>query len=307
MNMENFQLWKLILEALRALIPYYEPIFQDFTTHNGLDSHGLGWLLAAITFEPDAITPTGLQIRTPYTAVETFRRELKSIADEGFFIETKPDDFLLTPSAREQTVQLIDAGRIEMDKADPLPHSESKRVSELLSKLVQGMLGTPPPPDIWSVGLSCKLLPDKDPPLPYTEQLVSCLNSYRDDSHIAAWQPSGLSAMAIEALTFLWRGDATSLDALFEKLTHRGYPREVYAKSLEELREHGYLEGANDALHLTTNGKSFRKKIEHDTDQYFFAPWVSLRDQEKEELTGLLIRLRDGLQVKIIGGKSGLH
>jgi len=134
------------------------------------------------------------------------------------------------------------------------------------------------------------------PSLPYIEQAISCLVGYRDDAHLAAWQPSGLSATALETLTFLWRGEADSLDTVCERLAHRGHPRRVYAEALAELRERGFIEGSEDAPRLTEAGRAFRDRVEADTDRYFFAPWVCLDDAEKVELADLLTRLRDGLR-----------
>lgn len=139
-------------------------------------------------------------------------------------------------------------------------------------------------------------MPAASPPLPYIEQAISCLGAYRDDAHLAAWQPSGLSATALETLTFLWRGEADSLNALCERLTHRGHPSHVYAKTLAELRERGFIEGPDSAPHVTEAGQTFRDQVEADTDRYFFAPWACLDDAEKAELADLLTRLRDGLR-----------
>jgi hypothetical protein len=139
-------------------------------------------------------------------------------------------------------------------------------------------------------------MPAAIPPLPYVEQAISCLAAYRDDAHLAAWQPSGLSATALEALTFLWRGEAGSLDALCERLAHRGHQRQIYSQALAELRKRGFIEGPDSAPQVTEAGRAFRNQVEADTDRYFFAPWACLDDAEKAELADLLTRLRDGLR-----------
>jgi hypothetical protein len=161
--------------------------------------------------------------------------------------------------------------------------------------LVHASLNTPPPPDTWSINLSHRLMPSREPSLPYVEQAFSCLGGYRDDAHLAAWRPSGLTAEVLEALTLLWRGNVDSLDKLAERLTHRGHPGRVYAEALDELRDRGFVVGADGALQVTEAGRRFRDGIEADTDRYFFAPWDCLDDAEREELAQLVIRLRDGL------------
>jgi hypothetical protein len=139
-------------------------------------------------------------------------------------------------------------------------------------------------------------MPGLNPPMPFIEQAFSCLAAYRDDAHLAAWQRSGLSAMALETLTYLWRGDATSFDELCKKLSGRGHPCQVYTNVLSELREQGFITGPDKLPWVTGTGRVFRNEIEADTDRFFYAPWFCLEDAETNELFGLLTRMRDGLR-----------
>ncbi|MDP2976936.1 MAG: hypothetical protein Q8N45_12090, partial [Anaerolineales bacterium] len=106
--MDNQSLWTLIHAAWRAIVPTYEPLFEHFAAERGLGARGLGWLLAALTFEPESITPARLQVRTPYTAAGLFLEELKAVAEGGYFLEAAPDEYLLTPQARAETLNLIE-------------------------------------------------------------------------------------------------------------------------------------------------------------------------------------------------------
>jgi hypothetical protein len=120
--------------------------------------------------------------------------------------------------------------------------------------------------------------------------------AWRPTATTPTWPPSGLSATALETLTFLWRGEADSLDVLCERLAHRGHPRQMYAQALAELRERGLIEEPDSAPRVTEAGRSFRDQVEADTDRYFFAPWACLDDAEKAGLADLLPHLRDGLR-----------
>lgn len=177
-----------------------------------------------------------------------------------------------------------------------LPLADSQRLAILVARIVQASLNTPPPPDTWSIRLSFKLMPASSPPLPYIEQATSCLSSYRDDAHLAAWQPSGLSATALETLTLLWRGEADPLAAVCQRLSRRGHSPDVYAEALKELRTRGFVKGPEAAPRLTEAGRAFREQVERDTDRYFFAPWACLDEAQRVELAELLTRLRDGLR-----------
>jgi hypothetical protein len=300
--MDNPSLWTLTREARHELFPSFVPMFDQFASAHQLSERGFGWLFTALTFEPEAVTAAGLQVRTPYTAESTFLAELRSVAGASYFVEQPTGEFHLTPPARAGTIKIIEAGRLAMAAADPLPAGESTRLAELFTGLVQAAQDMPILGN-WSLRLSYKLMPPSQPPLPYWEQAVSCLFGYRDDAHIAAWKPGGLDGPTVEALTFLWRGDADSLDSLCAKLAHRGHPRQVYAAGVEELRRQGYLQGPDSSLDLTESGRRFREGIEQETDRLFYAPWSHLADAEKTEMADLLTRLRDGLKSKFSGGK----
>lgn len=300
--MDEHTLWNLIHEAWAALRPHFMPTFERFSAERGLDIPTWGLLLAALTLDP--ITPSRLEVRDPYTAADAYLARLAPLAEKGYLVEVAPGEYSLTDTGRAEVHRSIKEVRAAMAEADPLPLADSERLAGLLDRLVQASLATPPPLDTlrlrsgqaWSISLSHRLMPAASPALPYIEQAISCLAAHRDDAHLAAWQPSGLSATALEALTFLWRSEADSLDALCERLAHRGHPRQVYAQALAELREQGLIEGPDSAPWVTEAGRAFRDQVEADTDRYFFAPWTCLEDADKAELTDLLTRLRDGLK-----------
>ena len=295
--MDNPDLWLLMGTTSRAIAPSYEPVFDRFCADFDLDAWTFGLLLAAFTFQPESITPARLQVRGPYTAASSFLERLLRAAEKGFLVETAPGVFHLTAKGRQEIERALVEGRAAMAAADPLPAPESRELADLLGRLVQASLATPSPPDTWSISLSLKLMPVIQPPLPYIEQALSCLAGYRDDAHLAAWQPSGLSAAALEALTLIWRGEAASLALVARRLSARGHAVEVYAHALAELRQRGFLEGPDAGFYLTENGRLFRERVEQETNDYFFAPWDCLAPAERERLALLLTRLRDGLQV----------
>ena len=300
--MNDHALWNLTREALAAIRTHYEPVIERIITESGLDGGTWGLPLAALTFDPETTTPARLQVRMPYMAADPYMTGLIAAAEKGYLAEVAPGEYRLTDTGRIEAHRFVEELRAAMVEPDPLPEADSERLINLLDRLVQASLNIPSPPGIWCISLSHKLMPAASPPLPYIEQAISCLAAYRDDAHLAAWQPSGLSATALETLTFLWRGEADSLDALCEQLAHRGHPRQVYAQALAELRERGFIQGPDDALQVTEAGRAFRDQVEADTDRYFFAPWACLDDADRVELADLLTRLRDGLRE---GASSG--
>jgi hypothetical protein len=247
------------------------------------------------TFEPDETTPGHLMVRGPYTSADTYLDRLHALAEKKILDEIELGRYRMTDQSRKIVFDIAEDVRTVMAQADPLPPMDSGRLASLLDRIVQACLSTPPPPDTWSITLSYKLVPSLNPPMPFIEQALSCLSAYRDDAHLAAWQRSGLSAMALESLTMLWRGEVTTLDDLCKKLAHRGHPCQVYVTVLSELRERGLITGPDQSPWLTGTGRVYRNEIETDTERFFYTPWSSLEKSERNELYGLLTRMRDGL------------
>lgn len=294
--MDDRGLWELVHSAWSAMNPHFEPAIQQVIEETQLEPQAWGLILAALTLEPEETTPGHLIVRTPFTSADHFLYRLKNIAAAGFLAEVHPGKFRLTALGHAAVNRFIDRARFAMAHSDPLPPTESGRLADLLENLVEASLKQPPPPGTWCIGLSYKLMPEKDPPMPYIEQAFTCLDAYREDAHLAAWRSSGLSAVSLEVLTLLWQDEVHSMDEIIEKLNRRGHERLVYSDALSDLRQRGYLAGDVPALSLTEAGRLFRDKIEDEIDRLFLIPWMALSPDEKDELAGLLTHLRDGLE-----------
>jgi ribosomal protein S19E (S16A) len=293
--MDDRAIWELILKTWSVLGTHYEPVLERLSIERGLSGRSWGILWAVLYFDPEPTSPAHLLVRSPYTAVEHFHLQLRSLAEKGLLSEISQGKFSFTPTGREWTDNLITEVREAMVEVDPLPKTSGEKLSNLLEKLVQNCLDTPPPPNTWSIRLSFKLMPGKDEPLPFIEQAITCLAAYRDDSHLAAWQQSGLSATSLEVLSLIWRDQVLSLEKIMEQLSHRGHPYQVYVDAVNELNNRNLIDGLMSELSLTSTGQSLRDKIEQDTDRFFFAPWMCLNDSDRQDLDRMLNRLWSGL------------
>ena len=293
--MEAAQLWELTRQVWTAIIGVYDPVFDRYLERNWLEPWSLGLLLATLTFEPEAATAARLSVRGPYTSDEVYRTRLADLAGRGYLAEAEPGAYRLSQQGRSELEAAMQDGYQAMTAADPLDWKDGQQLVDMLLQLVRACLDAPPPPDTWSISLSYKLMPVAELRLPLIEQAITCLSSYRDDAHLAAWRPSNLSPTALESLTLLWREQAASLSELFERLASRGRPQVEYARALEELRGRGYLTGADKALRLTPAGQAFRQQVEQDTDRMFYAPWECLNAADRQRMAVLLEQLQTGL------------
>ena len=206
-------------------------------------------------------------------------------------------EYALTDAGRKAAWRIFEAARDSMVPLQPLPSADLERLAGLLRRLVEASLAAPEPPRQGCLRLSRRIDPGEAAPvLVRIDQYLSDLNWYREDSHMAVWQPYGISGAAWEAFTHLWRGDAGTLDELYAKLAFRGHSREAYAEAAGELIACGWVAGHEDGYRVTEAGQAVRQQAEETTDRYFYAPWGCLDGGELRKLGELLAGLRDGLR-----------
>ena len=87
---------------------------------------------------------------------------------------------------------------------------------------------------------------------------------------MAAWRQAGLDGPTLDAITRVWRGEASSEGDLAAKLTSQR-PSDVAAE-LARLRRDG-LVAPGDPPRTTEKGAKARQAIEDETDRLFFSGW----------------------------------
>lgn len=296
--MKLLSLWELMLLSLRALGAHYGPAMDEAAEALGLQKpNWYAWLLAAMTFAPEPLTTARLRIRFPYTAPAFYDKHLAQAAQGGYLRQAAPGEYHLTQKGALAAEQVIQTAYQVMAELEPLPQSDLERLEGFLKRLVQACLEAPEPPGKWSLMHSRKT--DRGAALPLVariDQYLSDLNAYRDDAHLASWQPLGIEAHAWEAFTFLWRGEVSTLAEISAKLARRTYSENDYAQAIEDLTKRGWVSGFDDSYRLTPLGNDIRQKAEDTTNEYFFRPWTKLTQPELDELQTLLTCFHDHLQ-----------
>ncbi len=125
------------------------------------------------------------------------------------------------------------------------------------------------------------------------DQHLDDINAFRDDAHIAAWQPVGVNGLTWEALTFVWQGEDNTAAKLAKRLPYRDYSVEDYAQALTELKKRGWIEIAGDAYKTTTAGKNLREQVEAATNHNYYTPWKVLSTNDLAHLIELLTSLSE--------------
>ena len=270
----------------------------QFVEENGLsDRLDLNLVQIAWGFRPEPVTPETFTKRTPYANPDDVVSQLDSAVERGWLEALGDERYTVSARGTEVAAGLFELGDRIFGELETLPDSEMERLVALLFTVAETARQLPEPEAKWA--LSWGDMFDRGPDAPLMvrarRQMLN-LFSYRDDAHIAAWQPYGAGGQEWEAFSMVWQGDATTAAELAEKLPYRSYNEDAYEEALQHLVARGWITNADGAYAATEKGKKLRQEAEDATDRYFDAAWVSLSEAEMEEIKGLLGKLAEVLK-----------
>jgi ribosomal protein S19E (S16A) len=240
----------------------------------------------------------------PYTSPAQYEQLLTQVAEAGFLAPEADGEYGFTEKGRSDLAEVEGAFYTCLSELSPMPEEELAQLEGRLRRLTEACLEADEPAS--KLGLSLAHQGDitqEYGPLAKIDQRLDELRGFRDDAHLGAWQPMGVSGRAWEALTFVWRGEASTAAELAERLPRRGHSAEDYAEALADLADRGWVEETAEGCRTTEKGRALRQEAEQATDRYFFAPWAILSAQELMRLHDELIRLRNSLQ-ELTGGDN---
>ena len=105
--------------------------------------------------------------------------------------------------------------------------------------------------------------------------------------------PVGVDGHTWEVLSYVWNGEANTVEKLVERLPYRTYLAEDYTATLNELAERGWIEPGQDGYAVTQTGKQIRDEAEAATDKNYFGPWKVLSNDEISRMGELLEELKE--------------
>ena len=269
------------------------PALNQFIEEHGM-SEGLDVQLIQLAhgFAPEFITPEHVVKRSPYGNPEFVEEQMGEAVERGWLKVAGEGQYLPTTRGRQVAKELFALADRMFGGVESLPDDDLKRITDLLSRVVEQARELPEPTEKWALSWGSKF--DRGPDAPLMVQVrrrLLDLLGFRDDVHIAAWQPHGVSGQAWEAFTYVWRGEAGTAAEMAEKLPYRNYDEEAYVAALEELASRGWLAETEGNRVATEEGKILRQQAEDATNRYFDAAWSGLSEAEMEEVRGLLERL----------------
>jgi hypothetical protein len=297
--MSTSDLWTQAQQTLVGLRMVYGPATDHAAERFGIPfGQWYGWLMAAKIFEPDPVSVARLSVRAAYTNPARLAEHLARGVQLGLLAPVDADGCFLTNAGHAAVRDLISAAYGAMTGRNSLPDADLAQLVGLLRRLVEASLAAPEPPGKWCLRIARHYDPEgRAGLLPQVDQYLSDLAAYRDDAHLAAWRPLGVSGAAWEAFTMLWRGDVETLAGLCDYLCERrGYDCTDYAAALDDLARRGWLRAEGEVYRLTPAGQAVRDEAEERTDSAFYIPWARLNADETATLARLLAGLSEALQ-----------
>lgn len=300
--------WNLAREVSQGINRATRDVVTPLMEKHGLDRPGFVFILiTARRFAPELVSAARLCVRGPYAGPAQYERLLAQVTEAGLMTPKADGEYGFTEKGRAVLEEVEGAFYTRLDELSPLPDEDLAQLEGRLKQLVEACLDAEEPADKLCISLTHQGdITREHGVLAKIDQHLDDLNAFRDDAHLAAWQPYGVSGHGWEALTFVWRGDANTASALAEALPFRGHSAEDYAEALADLVGRGWVEEAAGGYRITERGAALRQEAEEATDRYFFAPWAALTGRDRMLLYDQLMRLRDSLQDMAGGDEDGV-
>ncbi len=283
-------------EASQAIYTATRPFINPFIDETGLTQPRMvHMLLLARAIEPDPISPERVCRRYPYATQESWTQPMVTLTERQLLTALGDGSYQLTPGGCAIVTRLLKefyGGLAGLEEAIEVeyPAVDRDRLAALLQAIVTACFNAP----IATANLkdSHGLVPTGST-LAQIDQALDDLNAFRDDAHLAAWQPLQVAGEAWELLTLMWRGEVKNADDMAEKAVFRGHSREAYQSALGDLIGRGWVRAASEnAFEVTEIGRQVREEAEAATDRNFYTPWLTLSETETNDVRDLLARLK---------------
>jgi hypothetical protein len=286
MSYTDSELFGLIQASMQALSPHYavaRDVFQEYQ----IDGHDWFHCNLAHGLEPQPVSAAVLNAIYPYVPLERRRARL---ADTGRAWLPGPRRGRLLPpdrAGRAAVEAFFSTAQQALAQVSGLEGVDTTRLVDLLVRIVSRIQAAPEPPVKGSFQASRRTDPGPQAPiLARFDQAVTDLYYFRDDAHLAAWKPTGVSGPVWEALSFIWEGHYADLA---ERQEGRGLDDAERRAVLDELIQRGWIAPEGEGYRCTEAGRKLRQAAEDETNRLYFAPWSAALDEAGRQTLGDLL------------------
>jgi hypothetical protein len=262
--------------------------------------------LVASGLAPNPISAEVFSKRNPYGNPTGFEKLFVDAASAGYFDQDGNGGYLLSKKGLDAINSTNWTFYKHINQVKQLSTDKKAEMSDLLSKLVVAATQTELANGSFCMNISINGHPKVEADsLASIDQQIDDMFAFRDDSHISAWTPSSVDGHTWEVLSFVWNGEANTVEKLVERLPFRNYTAEDYTETLNNLTQRGWIVSSDDGYKITQEGKQVRENAETATDESFYTAWKSLSDDELIKLGDLLNELKE-INQKIVEEKQNV-
>ena len=253
-------------------------------------------MIQAKEFDPEPLTVEKLVIRATYSAPSLIQAILELLASEGW-LDKQGNYYSLTDAGHNILQNMDNRRRAILADYEPLPQNDLERMARLFRRVIDESFVCQGLPSQWCLIYSRRRAPDESASvLEHLVQYCGDMNALRDDAHMSAFWKYNVIGYTWEAFTYITNEQAQNAEDLVKQIGYRGFSRQEWHDSLEQLVIRGWLELDNNIYRVTSRGIAIREDVEQQTDQYFYAPWSCLSNGEIEELRELMTRIIESTQ-----------
>ena len=291
---DNKKVFQLIRETTTSIFPLAQDILGPQFEKHFPERRFYQPTFMAFNVSPKPISADLVCKRTPYTNPAVVNDFLAETAGAGYLEPDGNKGYLVSKKGAAAIESLNNSFYDHINQINQFPKAKLSELTVLLTKLVDAIRKADHLNDKVCFEIShVNHIQVKPGTLAEIDQHLDDLNAFRDDAHLAAWTPVGVSGQTWEALNFVWNGEANTAEKLAELLPYRNYQAEDYTQALEDLTELGWIEVNADGYVVTDKGKKIRDDAESATNSNYFNPWMVLSDDQVIQLGDLLTGLKN--------------
>lgn len=288
------KVWQVMSDTSGSIFPLAQDIMREEFEKYFTERRFYNPCLVASGLEPTPISVDVFSKRNPYGNPAGFEKLFADMASAGYLDKDDNGGYLLSKKGADAIDSTNETFYNYINQINQLAPDKGKELSVLLSKLVVAATET----ELTNGSLCLNITINGHPKveadsLASIDQQIDDMFAFRDDSHISAWTPSGVDGHTWEVLSFVWNGEANTVEKLVERLPFRNYKAEDYAEALEDLTQRGWITSSDDGYKITDEGRKIREDAEAATNENFYTAWKSLSDDELEKLGDLLNELKE--------------
>ena len=283
---------EILRETSYSIFPLAEDVMKEAfeRAFAGQPFYNLVFTATNAASEPMSVEIFGK--RNPYANPEAVKGLLADAEQAGYFKGNGDGTYTLTDQGAGAINATNQTFYGHINKINKFPADKLKELAGLLERLVESSAKAKFNNDGFCMEIGRAGHPKVDAgSLAQVDQLLDDLNAFRDDAHISAWTSTGVDGHTWETFSFVWNGEANTVEKLMEKLPFRRYTEEDYKKTLEALTQRGWIQSSADGYVVTEAGKKVREDAEVATDENYFAPWKVLSEGELARMGELLEEL----------------